>query len=482
MKKIIFGFLIIFTTTNIFAQEKGLHLFLGGNAGRTNFSYRLEAGNPKADLGYGASIGAQYYFTEYLGLSLGVDLSVFNTISHFNQNREFKFPGIIDSDKDSCDITIELRKWEEGQKTYFIDIPLLMRFQYKWGRKEMHGFYLALGVKLQVPFSTNYKKAQGDVGVYGYYPEWELTLGWAEKGVELPWHGYGTNSDMDWSGKNQLKLGCAIQAEAGLLIGLSRRVDLTIGALADYGFLNIKKNHDNLVELVKNKTPQEGEVGAVASYNGVLNSNKTNMIHPSSIRATLGLRVKIGKLKEKEDPDDQAKKLAEILANMEPGKRDTIIINPVISLPFDSAWIEAMKRMPRYDDGDDDPARIKRTAATVPQEVIDDLEESIYFALDKYDLDDEAIEVLDRKVAQMKKYPYVSVSLVGHTCDLGTNPHNDELSRNRAMSARFYMISKGIKPSRIEIVPMGKHHPTYPNNTEESRKLNRRVDFMFNQY
>jgi len=486
MRKLIFAFLIIFATTNIFAQEKGLHLFLGGNTGRTNFSYRLEGGTPKADLGFGASIGAQYYFTEYLGISLGVDLSIFNTHSFFDK-REFVFPEVYDSEKHLCDLHIQLNKWNEKQKTYFIDIPLLMRFHQKWGKKEMHGFYLALGAKLQFPISSDYKKLAGDVTVYGYYPEWELYLGW--DGIPLPWHGYGTSSELAWSGKNQLKIGCAIHGEAGFLIGLSKRVDLTIGVLADYGFLNIKKENDHLVKLIEGRTPQDGEVGTIANYGGILNSNKINpnTINPISLRATAGLRVKIGKLKVREEPEDQTKKLTEILSNMNDGltRRDTIIVNPVISMPFDSTWIEAMKRIVRYvsDAGDSEPKaeRIRRSGGVVPQEVTDELEESIYFALDRYDLDKEAIEVLDRKVAQMKKYPYVSVTLVGHTCDLGTNPHNDELSRNRSLAARFYMISKGIRPSRIEIAPMGKYYPTHLNDTEDSRRLNRRVDFRFNQ-
>jgi len=78
----------------------------------------------------------------------------------------------------------------------------------------------------------------------------------------------------------------------------------------------------------------------------------------------------------------------------------------------------------------------------------------------------------------MKKYPAMTVALVGHTCDLGSNVLNDELSQNRCISARNYMIRKGIRASRIDIVPMGKHHPDYPNNSEANRELNRRVDFM----
>ena len=506
MKKLIFVFLIIFATTNVFSQESGLYLFLGGNAGRTNFSYKLEGGNPKPDLGYGAFIGAQYYFNQHLGLSLGVDLSVFNTHSQFtrkddrDKDPKFVFDDIRDKDGDLCKYTIWLhglpgvnntRGWSEIQRTYFIDIPLLMKFQTKWGKKEAFGIYMGMGVKLQIPISSTYK-AEGNVRTIAYYKETELTIG---DDIPLPWHGLGTE-DKNLDGKNQLKPGCAIHGEAGFLISLSKRVDLTLGVSADYGFTNIKKKNDPLVELKAN-TLQDGPVGDNAVYNGILNSNKTNMIHPLSIRGNVGLRVKLGKLKDKdEEGDDASKTLEKILTQMgnNMGKRDTIIVNPVVvpiylPLPDGEEWEggAGTGRGQWYPTGEDGsgsgrtPGATSRRGAALPQAAIDELQESIYFALSKYDLDQEAIEVLDRKVAQMKKYPYATISVVGHTCDLGSNTLNDELSLNRATAARLYMISKGVKPSRIEVIPMGKHYPSHINANEDSRRLNRRVDFLFNE-
>ena len=471
MKKLIFALLILFASTNIFAQEKGLYLTLGGSVGHTNFKYKLEDGKPKPGIGFGAGIGAQYFFTKHLGLSLGVDLSIFNTYSCFDKDKLFRLPTMVDNENDTCNVSVVLRGWTESQKTYFIDIPLLLRFQHKWGKKELHGFYFAFGPKLQIPVSSSYKKAEGDVKVYAHYPKYNLPLGDGNLGEEIPWHGYG-NTDKNWKGKNNLKLGCSIMGEAGFLIGLSRRIDLSVGISAEYGFLNIKKNNDNLLNVVVEKTPQDGAVADIVTYNGILNSNMTNAIHPVAIKANIGLRIKIGKLSKKEDEDEQ--KLDEILDKLK--NRDTIIINPVVVpvyLPNPNANPEETTP--------NGSSIGKRKGAPIPQEVIDELEEPIYFALDKYFLDQEAIEILDRKVARMKKYPDASVSIIAHTCDLGTSIHNDELSRNRALAARFYMINKGIAPSRIEIIPMGKHYPMYPNTTEDSRRLNRRDDFIFNQ-
>ena len=475
MKKLIFALLIILSSTIAFSQEKGLFLTVGGSFGRTNFRYELEEGKPKPGLGYGVGLGAQYFFTKHLGLSLGVDLSVFNTKSYF-PDKGFEFKGVFDEEEDYNDLRIRLINWTEKQKTYFIDIPLMLRFQHKWGKKEMHGFYFAFGPKLQIPVKSSYRiedrKNENDVRVEAYYPEHGLYVAYEGSGVQVPQHGYGTTNKL-WEGKNSLKPGVGIVGELGFLIGLSRRIDLTVGVSAEYGFTNIKKNAIELMEIVEGKTAQDGKVADIVGYNGILNSNKTGPIHPTSIKANIGLRIKIGKLSKKEDEEE---KLDEILDKLK--NRDTIIINPVVVpvyLPNPNA-----NNAPAEDDPDGTPAR-RKGAAAVPQVVIDELQEPIYFDLDKYNLDQEAITILDRKVALMKKHPEASVSVVAHTCDLGTTGHNDELSLNRAMAARYYMISKGISPSRIELIPMGKHYPMHPNTSEDSRRLNRRDDFIFNR-
>ena len=470
MKKLIFALLIVFASSTLFAQEKGLFLTLSGSAGPSKFLYRLESGSPKSGLGFGAGIGAQYFFTKNIGLSLGLEYTQFNTGSYF-KHKGFDFYGLTDDEGKLCDIEVYLNNWNEKQKTHYIDIPLMFRFQQKWGKKEMVGFYFAFGPKMQIPISSSFERSDGTVSVYAYYEEHELTIGKPGYGVELPHHGIGTTEKF-WKGKNEIKVGFAIAGEAGFLFGLSRRVDLTLGVSAEYGFTNIQKKSVDLLEVAPGKAPQDGEIADIVSYSGILNSNKINKetgIHPVFIRGHIGLRIKIGKLSEKKEEDDQDKKLDAILEKLSQ-PRDTIIINPVV--------VPVYLPAPETSTPEEGGPMGRRGTPIVTQEIIDELEEPIYFDLDKYNLDAEAIAILDRKIAQMKRYPQLSVSLVGHTCDLGTNPHNDELSTNRAQAARMYMIGKGIKPSRLDIIPMGKNFPSYPNTSEDSRRMNRRVDFV----
>lgn len=323
---------MLFVSTMLFAQERKLHLFFGGNAGRTNFSYTIARGTPNPNLGFGGSIGAQYYFNKYLGIATGLDFSIFNTNTHF-QEKKISFTDLIDEEQALYDITILLSNWTEKQKTYFLDIPLLMKFQCKWGRKEMHGFYLGLGLKIQIPVFSDYTKSTGDLTVSVDYPELEEE---EENNINipLPWGDLEANENFSWNGKNQLKRGCAIVGEAGLLIGLSKRVNLMLGVSVDYGFANIKKNADNLLEVVKDGTSQNDHTDESITYTGILNNNKINMIHPVSVRGTAALRIMIGKLEKNEKKNTPTKKLPEIYNNNEEKKavrRDTIIVKPIIT-------------------------------------------------------------------------------------------------------------------------------------------------------
>jgi outer membrane protein OmpA-like peptidoglycan-associated protein len=335
-------------------------------------------------------------------------------------------------------------------------------FQHKFGKKERHGLYFGLGVKPQIPISSSFKRFEGDIKTWGYYPKWHLILG--EK-VELPDHGFGTNKKIDWKGDNALKTGIAAVGEFGFLFGLSPRVDLTLGVTADYGLTNISKKNEQLLELASGVTQQESEyIGQHILYKGLLNSDQITKINPWSIRGKIGLRIKIGPLKPIDTTDTDKN---------EPGARpartpiiDTIFVYPVIKYIYPDDYQSS---------GEGDVYRTPPPPREpIPEDDEEELLESIYFDLDKSTLTAKSIEVLDRKVALMRKYPQAVLTVVGNTCDIGTGEHNDKLSYDRAEAARIYLIRKGINPTRIIPVPMGKRAQVHGL---EHRELNRRVDF-----
>jgi len=73
--------------------------------------------------------------------------------------------------------------------------------------------------------------------------------------------------------------------------------------------------------------------------------------------------------------------------------------------------------------------------------------------------------------------PNLEIEIGGHTDNIGSVAYNLELSRERAKAVTLYLVSKGIRISRIKFKGYGRSIPIASNETEEGRQLNRRVEF-----
>jgi len=85
---------------------------------------------------------------------------------------------------------------------------------------------------------------------------------------------------------------------------------------------------------------------------------------------------------------------------------------------------------------------------------------------------------LDTLVMIMKENKTLEIELQGHTDNQGDARINLQLSEQRVVVVRQYLISKGIVASRLTEKGFGGSRPAVPNDTEENRKKNRRVEFM----
>jgi OmpA-OmpF porin, OOP family len=102
---------------------------------------------------------------------------------------------------------------------------------------------------------------------------------------------------------------------------------------------------------------------------------------------------------------------------------------------------------------------------------------NIFFDTGKATLRDESAPELDRIVSEMNNKPKLVIELGGHTDNVGSNELNQKLSQDRADSVREYLIGKGIEPDRIQSKGFGETKPVAPNDTDEGRQQNRRVEF-----
>ena len=100
---------------------------------------------------------------------------------------------------------------------------------------------------------------------------------------------------------------------------------------------------------------------------------------------------------------------------------------------------------------------------------------TINFALDRYDIDARAREILDTQAQWLAKYPNVPISLEGHADERGTREYNLALGDRRANAAKNYLAGRGINPARISTISYGKERPIALGSDEQSWAQNRRA-------
>lgn len=89
----------------------------------------------------------------------------------------------------------------------------------------------------------------------------------------------------------------------------------------------------------------------------------------------------------------------------------------------------------------------------------------------------ESYPELDMVASFLKENPTVEIELAGHTDNRGSHNLLMKLSNDRVQVVKQYLIGKGIEEKRIRGKGYGGTKPIIDNYSEESRKLNRRVEF-----
>ncbi len=80
----------------------------------------------------------------------------------------------------------------------------------------------------------------------------------------------------------------------------------------------------------------------------------------------------------------------------------------------------------------------------------------------------------------LSKYPNKKIQIIGHTDDIGEEEANLWYGQERAIHVKNYFISQGIKNNEIVVLSRGESSPLVPNNSEENRAKNRRIEITVN--
>ncbi|HEY4242791.1 MAG TPA: OmpA family protein [Kofleriaceae bacterium] len=104
--------------------------------------------------------------------------------------------------------------------------------------------------------------------------------------------------------------------------------------------------------------------------------------------------------------------------------------------------------------------------------------DTVYFKLDKADIDARSNKLLANVASVLKAHPEVTgVTVEGHTDSQGDDAYNMDLSQRRAQAVVDFLVKAGVPVEKLKPVGYGETRPIADNKTPRGRAANRRVEF-----
>lgn len=116
------------------------------------------------------------------------------------------------------------------------------------------------------------------------------------------------------------------------------------------------------------------------------------------------------------------------------------------------------------------------TVERVGEGILITFESGLVFDTESYRLRDETKTNLTELSETLKKYEDTNILIEGHTDNTGEDNYNQKLSENRADAVESYLVTQGIKNSRVTTKGYGENQPLDSNESETGRQKNRRVE------
>ncbi|MFP3944491.1 MAG: peptidoglycan-associated lipoprotein Pal [Alphaproteobacteria bacterium] len=152
-------------------------------------------------------------------------------------------------------------------------------------------------------------------------------------------------------------------------------------------------------------------------------------------------------------------------------------VSPVISLPAVLLLAAACSSTPEPETAAVESGAAVQPAGPAPgspEDFANSVQDRVFFALDRYDLDEGDRQVLLRQAAWLSSNPDVRITVEGHCDERGTREYNMALGAKRANAVKDFLVGQGIEPNRIKVVSYGKERPADPRSAEDAWRLNRR--------
>jgi peptidoglycan-associated lipoprotein len=135
------------------------------------------------------------------------------------------------------------------------------------------------------------------------------------------------------------------------------------------------------------------------------------------------------------------------------------------------------ERLPTSASDDFEEKRSGVVEGTDVPERVDELG-TIYFDFDRYAIRGDARPILKANAKSISDSSgWKKITLEGHCDERGSEEYNLALGERRANAAKRYLVSLGVRDSRLATVSFGESTPAVQGHDESAWRWNRRVEF-----
>ncbi|MBP5370019.1 MAG: OmpA family protein [Bacteroidales bacterium] len=452
MKNLILSSIIVLSATAAMAQRQ--NTFVELNAGYNIHDVNTKISDGKKGIGGGVALyaGFGHYFSEHWGITAGAKLITAKTTAKLDFNEPLgKLPDDqLLLDNKEKDVEVRFSNMKERTSETLLFVPVGLSYRYFIGPRL--SFEGRLTAEPGFVLKQKYKTVSGDINVANSYVNTSNGVDVVVKDVtEL--EGYGAGNRGKFSGNADMKtMLFATGLSAGVVYALSDRWALTAGVYGSYTFTDQKnKDYPHVFD---------GE-----NYVGTAQSKLCTKIHPYTVGVNVGVRLFVGRDKNKPE---------EIETAPEPENEVAVADEPELVTEPEHVDTVAVNNEPAYQPTDTIEVVEQKATKEEVQKQLDEIG-AVNFALGSTQSGDES-DKIDRLAELMKANPDKKFLITGHTCNLGSLATNRTVGQKRADGLKAELIKRDVNPDQLQTESRWYKQPLVPNTSEANRKKNRRAE------
>ena len=437
------------------ADRRGHYVQAHVGIGYGTLGYRLAGAENSVRGSVSAIFQAQYAYYFHQNWGVGAGLWFTDYMSYAHLGGKYTWLDQTDTDRElHYDHTADVRRWVDHQTLHNIGIPVSIQCRYVWDSERTPkpaGLFASLGVAPSFSVLHRYRVDEGTIAHSGYYPAWDLTL---EDLHEF--HVKNYENDPHSRGNVNVRPQVALFADLGLLVELTKQIDLFAGAYANF---TLNDAHGTPADQRSPLGWKDETFTFMDTYAGTYELDLASASHPWEAGIKIGVHWHYVEHPKSQMVDYYDHFVRPDTVVQYIARQDTTVVEH-----FDDA------------EGSEGVGPAHQTRMHMIAQEMDKFGK-IYFPFDSYKLTNKAKRRINQIYDIISQEADIIIAVCGHASVEGSDPYNDNLSRQRAEAVYNYLVRKGIDKDRMTIRFYGSRVPNEDHEREEFRR-DRRVEVI----